>query len=362
MIKTEAIRLANHYTEPMLITWDTGKRCNYDCSYCEASRHDNYSSFHSLTEYLDTFDFIKKYVSIYNKNKNEVPDHTNINFTGGEPTLNPNFWELADCIKQDSSDFQLSLTTNGAWNRKYTEKIKQKFEGVTVSYHTESHAKLKDLVIENILDLKNSNLRLQVNVMLHADYFDECVEVYEYLKANNISVKPRPIGDGNDTRKGWFKDQDGYFRKTTHDYSKEQIDWFFHETGLSKNSKCSAGDELGRGCCGGRCIEGLIDNDWQPISIVDTHFKDWYCSVNWYFLHIEQHTGLVYHHQTCQAKFEAEKGPIGSLSDTQKILNETENNLADKKIIVCPNNRCGCGMCAPKAKNKDVFMNLKDSI
>lgn len=358
----DAVKLNNDYTEPMMVTWDTGKKCNYDCTYCEASRHDNHSAFHTLEEYLDTFYFIKEYVDIYNRNKSNLADHTNINFTGGEPTLNPHFWELADKIKQNNSNFRLSLTTNGAWNKKYTEKIKEHFSGVTVSYHAESNNKLKELVIDNILALKDTGIWLGVNVMLHADYFDECVAVYEYLQRNGIKVNPVPIGDGNESKKGWFVDSSGVFRKTTHDYNQKQIDWFFRETGLIKNTECSSGDEFGRGCCGGRCIAGLIDGVWQQISSIDTHFKDWYCSVNWYFLHIEQHTGLVYHHQTCQAKFQGGKGPIGSLSDTQKILDNVSENINKNNIIKCPNTRCGCGMCVPKAKNIDVFKKLRTSI
>ena len=26
------------------VTWDTGRRCNYDCSYCPMHRHDNFSA------------------------------------------------------------------------------------------------------------------------------------------------------------------------------------------------------------------------------------------------------------------------------------------------------------------------------
>lgn len=25
------------------VTWDLGRRCNYDCSYCPITRHDNFS-------------------------------------------------------------------------------------------------------------------------------------------------------------------------------------------------------------------------------------------------------------------------------------------------------------------------------
>ena len=362
MNKVDAIKPNHSYTEPMMVTWDTGKKCNYDCSYCEASRHDNYSRFHSLQEYLDTFDFIRKYVKLHDEYKNFKPEEVNINFTGGEPTLNPNFWSLADNIKEHNPEYRLSLTTNGAWNPRYTDKIKQRFSGVTVSYHAESNQNLKKMVLDNILSLKDTGIWLQVNVMLHQDYFSECVEVYKTLKENNIKANPRPIGDGTVSNKGWFKDDDGVLRRTTHEYTESQKDWFFNEIGAKPNKSCSSGDEFGRGCCGGRCLQGLKDGEWVDINFVDTHFKGWYCSVNWYFLHIEQHTGFVFTHQTCQAKLNNEKGPIGTLKNTDKIIEQAKNNIKNNAVITCPNDRCGCGMCAPKAASQEVFENLKKII
>ena len=228
-MKVDAVKLNNEYTEPMMITWDTGKKCNYDCTYCEASRHDNYSKFHSLDEYLETFNFIKQYVEIYESHKQNKANEVNINFTGGEPTLNPNFWHLASKIKQDDAKFRLSLTTNGAWSKKYTSKIQKHFSGVTVSYHAESNESLKKLVIDNILSINQTDLWLQVNVMLHADYFDECVEVYEHLKQNGVKVNPRPIGDGNVSRKGWFVDDDGVLGKQLTNTPKNKLIGFFEK-------------------------------------------------------------------------------------------------------------------------------------
>ena len=47
----------------------------------------------------------------------------------------------------------------------------------------------------------------------------------------------------------------------------------------------------GRSCCGGRsmCINQDFKNrtSFVPLS----GFKDWYCTVNWYFMHINQQTG-----------------------------------------------------------------------
>jgi MoaA/NifB/PqqE/SkfB family radical SAM enzyme len=360
MIKTTAINKLS--PEPMMVTWDTGKRCNYDCSYCEASRHDLISPHHSLDSYLKTFDFIKQWTAIYDSHKNKI-SATNINFTGGEPTLNPLFWDLVDIIKNDSRQFNLSLTTNGVWNSKYNDKIISRFAGVTVSYHAEGHPNLKKQVIDNILSLNNSNVRLQVNLMMHVDFWDECVEVYNLLMENNIIVKIRPIGDGNVERQGWFIDSDGSTRRTSHAYSLEQQEWYFKQLGINNNtSSTKLGTDLGRSCCGGRCLVGKVNNVWQEITVVDTKFKDWNCMVDWYFLHVDQQTGLVYHHQTCKALHNKKRGALGNLENPEVMLQELVERMKQPTNIVCPNQRCGCGMCIPKAKDNADFSQLWNSV
>jgi hypothetical protein len=84
--------------------------------------------------------------------------------------------------------------------------------------------------------------------------------------------------------------------------------------------------------------------------------------VNWFFLYIDQETNNVYHHQTCKATYDGAPGPIGSLDDTEKMFDELKIYLKNPTPIVCPNQRCGCGMCIPKAKNLEDFTVLKESI
>lgn len=361
MIKTTAIKLVN--PEPMMVTWDTGRRCNYDCSYCESSRHDNVSAFHDFDELKNTFDFIKQWCFIYNSHRNNPSEYTNINFTGGEPTLNPAFWSLVDYIKNEDQNFQLNLTTNGAWNKKFTQKIVENFSGITISYHAEGHPNLKKIVLENIFEIKSKKIRLQVNLMFHVDYWDECIEIYYQLKAAGINVKPRPIGDGNTIRRGWFVDKDGSNRRTSHDYTKDQQTWFWNESEIKqKPTESACGESLGRSCCGGRCLQGKVEGQWQEVSLVNNYFKGWNCMVDWYFLHIDQHTGNVYHHQTCQAKHDGTRGAIGNLTNTQQMLDSLNTHLKNPKPIICPNLRCGCGMCIPKAESQEDFDQLWSSV
>jgi len=360
MIDTTAIRTVNK--DVFSVIWDTGRLCNYDCTYCESTRHNNYSKHKSLEEFIKTFEFIDKWTKIYNNHK-LYKTNTNINFTGGEPTANPNFWDLVDHIKNYDNSYSLSLTTNGAWGEQYRQRIIDNFDGVTISYHAEADEKQKARVIANILALSKTNLWFQVNVMLHVDYWKETTELYEYLKSLGINCKPRPIGDGNIVRKGWFIDADGTNRRTSHEYSIEQQTWFFNSVGIDKKPDDDGeGNQLGRSCCGSRPLEGKVDGKWIPIKLVNTNFKDWYCMVNWFFLYIDQETNLVYHHQTCKATHEGAPGPIGSLNNTDKMFDDLDYYLKNPTPIVCPNQRCGCGMCIPKAKSLEDFNVLKENV
>jgi MoaA/NifB/PqqE/SkfB family radical SAM enzyme len=362
MIKTIAITLAN--PEPMMVTWDIGRRCNYDCTYCESSRHDLISPLHSLDKLKQTFTFIKEWTSVYNS-KRQFSAFTNLNFTGGEPTVNPEFWNLARYIKETEPRFNLSLTTNGAWSYKNIETIIELFNGVTVSYHAEAHITLKKNVLKNIKLLHKAGIWLQVNVMMHTDYFDECITVCNELTQLGIKHNPRPIGDGNIERKGWFIDQDGSNRRTSHSYSEDQQTWYFNYIGVSKSSNGSKeGTQLGRSCCGQRCTLGKQGDSWSEVKTVDTQFKDWHCMVDWYFLHIDQHTELIYHHQTCQALHMKKKGALGQLSDRNQLILDLKNRLNSDTVesIICPNSRCGCGMCVPKAKSFSDFTAMASSV
>ena len=206
-------------------------------------------------------------------------------------------------------------------------------------------------------------MRMQVNVMLHTDYWEDTVNTYEALKALGIKVNPRPIGDGGVERTGWFVDADGTNRRTSHPYTQEQQQWFFNEMGLTGTvEEIRQGTQMGRACCGGRCLQGKVEGEWQEVKLVNTEFKDWNCMVDWYFLHIDQHTGEVYHHQTCQALPDKQRGAIGNLKDSDQLLAELEERLKNPKPIVCPNLRCGCGMCIPKAKDANDFDQLWQSI
>jgi MoaA/NifB/PqqE/SkfB family radical SAM enzyme len=361
------------------VTWDTGRRCNYDCSYCPVHRHDNFSKHATLEELKNNVDFLYEYTDLYMQYRNHKV--ASFGFTGGEPTVNPNFIPFAQYLKQqyeekyaDRWDAGFALTTNGAMGEKMGQAVMENFGHATVSYHSESDNKLKQQVKDRILQFFYKggmyDFTVSVNVMFHAEYFDECVELCEFLKAHQVDYVPRVIGEEPDSRPTF-----------AHKYSPEQLKWFkdyWKQKNEEKNNqkevvysnsaasdpvdnKKKLGNSIGRPCCGSRDMLLYNGNDTRKSTFVDfREFKGWNCSVNWFFLHLEQQTDSIFHHQTCQARFDNTRGRIGKLSEGQKLIAELKAQMEQGELptVVCPKQTCGCGLCAPKSMEQDKFFNV----
>lgn len=365
------------------VTWDLGRRCNYDCSYCPAHRHDNWSPHASLEELKKNVDFLYEYIDTYMEYRDYK--QTSISFTGGEPTVNPNFIPFIKYLKseyaekyKDRWNAGFALTSNGAMGKKMAEAVIEHLGHITVSYHAEADDKLKQQVRDRILQFHeaqtNDDFSVSVNVMFHAAFFDECRDLCEFLDEHGVKYVPRVIGEEPDSRS-----------KFAHQYTDEQLDWMknywnrnrekvqypskkdgdreaAHQNSSATEDKRQEpkklGLTIGRPCCGSREMCLTKGSESRKDSFVNfRNFKGWHCSVNWFFLHLEQQTDSVFHHQTCQAKFDQTRGPIGKISEGHKLVEELRENLKNKTMptVICPKHTCGCGLCAPKSAFKDRY-------
>jgi len=345
------------------VVWDLGRRCSYSCSYCGPHHNNKWSPNASLEDLKITMNGIARYTSLLNKHR-KIPKKTSINFTGGEPTINPHFFEFIEHIKKNYPSVGINLTTNGCYNEKKCDLILKYVHCGTISYHVEASDQEKKLVHANIEKMKLNNFDFSVNLMMHKDYFDECIKVSEWLDSINVKYKPRVIGDSNN-----LKDiEDG----TAHIYNEQQLSWFKSYWNKNKQKvnndakSCEVATKLGRPCCAGKKLELLIDDEWQAGTFVpDTNFYEWSCMVNWHFLFINSELDGVWHHQTCQVNLDGQVGPIGKASDFNSIIANLEQKFNQNTInlIKCPKSYCGCGLCASKAKDESVAYDLfKSSI
>jgi sulfatase maturation enzyme AslB (radical SAM superfamily) len=373
------------------VTWDLGRRCNYDCSYCPAHRHDNFSPHATLEELKANTSFLFEYIDTYMQYRDLK--NASISFTGGEPTVNPHFIPFIKYLKDDFEktyskrwSAQFSLTTNGAMSKKMGTAVMENFRHATVSYHSESSQKLKDQVRDRIIQFHNegpeNDFDVSVNVMFHAAHFNECKELCDFLHEKGIKYVPRVIGEEKTSSSAF-----------AHQYTEEQLDymknyWKYKNATLNGEKEVSHklsavgeptnevtkvaeavpvltpkkdGYAIGRPCCGSREMCLSANGEERKSTFVDfRNFKGWHCSVNWFFLHLEQQTDSVFHHQTCQAKFDQTRGPIGKISEGDKIIAELKERLETKTMptVICPKHTCGCGLCAPKSAYKENFKDV----
>jgi len=359
--------------QPLLVSWDLGRRCNYDCTYCPSHRHDNHSPHASLEDLQNAARFMFRYLELIMPLK--TMRFVSVSFTGGEPTVNPHIIEFGLWLRREHEEkyksiytLNLSFTSNGATSRAMCDNLIENYNFATISYHCEAHERLKQMSVDNILYLFDKKFAVNVNVMFHAreDYFNECIALCEKLAGHGVDYTPRLIGEHDDNN------------RYHHKYTDTQMQWmkdFWQRSKKKLNDKCESKTEaasieapkakpegntarsLGRPCCAKRELKTCsTSTGWERTNFIqNARFKDWYCSVNWFFLHIEQQTGHVYHHQTCQANFGGKREPMGTLAESGKILANLERHIEARTmpIIVCPNKICGCGLCTPKAVNLD---------
>lgn len=83
------------------VEWNLGKRCNYDCSYCPSSIHDNTSPHTDIEILKQTIDKLST-----------LGKPIRLSFTGGEPTVHPKFSDLIFYARHKNVKW-ISVTTNG---------------------------------------------------------------------------------------------------------------------------------------------------------------------------------------------------------------------------------------------------------
>ena len=171
------IRSRWNHQNSIKVEWNIGKRCNYDCSYCPSSIHDNFSPHLDIAVAKLVIDKLAS-----------LGKPIRLSFTGGEPCVHPNFEEILDYARR--KNFWISVTTNGT--RKDTWYAVQPVHQWVFSLHFEYDWQR---VLETILNVNNKWHKdtLLVNVMAHHDKMDEVKEAVTILEIQEVSHNVRRI-------------------------------------------------------------------------------------------------------------------------------------------------------------------------
>lgn len=325
------------------IAWESTLKCNLDCSYC-GDGHDNRQPHPPLAESLDTVDFIIDYVSVIMKTRKEKS--ANLNIQGGESMVDPKIVNILRYANDRSKSLNWNLYINTITNAVVKEKIWARIvpyiNFFTISFHSESSFSQQELVRKNILYLKDKDKNFHVSILMHPRHWDTCVHMVEWCKENNVKYLIRQI--------------DHHWADFRFNYSKEQMYYITGQQPASiiqiAKSVATGGIDLSaqsRECCGGHTMCTNVTSSTQR---VENKFKGWHCSVDKNFLYIRQTTGEVFTNKDCRMNWDGKVGPIGNLKNKQEILNRLKQGT---DTIICKKSSCWCGLCAPKAKNKDDY-------
>ena len=368
-IKSIGFAVAPDNIPAFLLDWELTKRCNLDCSYCTIGidgGHDNTTSHPPLNECLETIDFMYKYVDLYMQNKKSTQRKVVLNVYGGESLFYPSIIEILTAAREkykpyaDRWHLTIITTTNGIINKSIWHKIIPLIDNFTVSYHAESLPKQQKLFFNNLLELKKQNKKFKCVVMMHNDptYWEHSIKAVDFCIANNIKYITKPF-DNSDL--SYTAEQFAYMKEywvnTTNLTNKEATIERLAPIGNKEKiiSICE-----GRTCCGGRKL--ALNNDLKSsVTFVPKQgFKDWYCSVNWFFLFVRQVDGAVFVNKDCKMDFNGNVAPIGHLNKSKDMLQilQTQFETKSMPVIRCAKLVCACGYCAPKAEDLNDFKDL----
>jgi organic radical activating enzyme len=369
-INSIGFALAPDNVPSFLLDWEVTKKCNLDCSYCttdiETGGHNNNTKHPKLEECLKTIEFMYEYVDLYMEHKKPSQRKVILNVYGGESLFHPNIVEILQACRDkykpyaDKWELTITTTTNAVINKNIWEKIISLIDEFTVSYHAEHLPKQAKLFFDNLLRLKELNKRVKVVVMMHADpeLWKNSIMAIEFCQTNNIRYLAKPY-DNHDL--SYSNEQYDYIKNywitNTNTKNLEESKQRLESIG-NKDSVISINE--GRACCGGRKL-ALNNSLKSSVTFISRQgFRDWYCSVNWFFLYVQQVTGKVYTNRDCRTSFNSKVEPLGYLENTSEMIDQLEDFLNNKNmpVIRCVKSICLCGYCAPKAENINDFKEL----
>jgi MoaA/NifB/PqqE/SkfB family radical SAM enzyme len=290
------------HQDKIKVEWNLGKRCNYDCGYCPAIIHDNFSPHTDIEILKKTVDKLCT-----------LGKPIRLSLTGGEPCVHPDIEQLIRYIKE--KNIWLSITTNGTRKPLWYEM--QQVDQYVFSLHFEYDWPTILYTIKSVTENSNG-IHTLVNVMCHHDKMKDVRTATNILMANGIRFNLRRVR--------WTEGDHDLFDDMR--YDQNDLDWILkHNSTVEPNtiihSKISDGDEM---------------KYYHANDIIKLHlnqYKDWICHAGLESLMINW-DGEV-HRATCRVG--------GSLGN---IYNGTFN--VPTESVTCTRNYCTCAADIPLTK------------
>lgn len=291
------------HQEFIKIEWNLGKRCNYDCGYCPAAIHDNYSPHTDIEILKKTVDKLCT-----------LGKPIRLSLTGGEPCVHPDIEQLIRYIKE--KNIWLSITTNGT--RKPLWYQMQQVDQYVFSLHFEYDWPTILYTIKSVTENSNG-IHTLVNVMCHQDRMKDVRTAYQILRSNDIKFNLRRVR--------WTEGDHDLFDDMR--YDQNDLDWI-----LKYNSTVEPNTVLWYH----RDKDGDVAEWHHANDVIKKHlnqYKDWTCNAGLESLMINWDGDV--HRATCRVG-----GSLGNIYDGTF-------NMPTEPVI-CTRNYCTCAADIPLTK------------
>lgn len=177
---------------PLSVYWGVSSDCNFRCKYCYANcgaiKNSKAKSYLSMHEYQIIIDKIKDFGFV------------ELVFTGGEPLLNSDVFDMASYAKE--KELSCGLLTNGSLVNKYNVEQFKNFNYVKISFDSterEINDQLRgkgsyDKIIKAIKILKANDINVDIGTVITKYNKDNLEELITFLHAE-FDVKVHTIAN-----------------------------------------------------------------------------------------------------------------------------------------------------------------------
>lgn len=280
------------------VEWNLGKRCNYDCTYCPASIHDN-SSPHTDIEILKST--VDKLIILGKPIR--------LSFTGGEPTVHPKFNQLVKYCKHVGISW-ISVTTNGTLPYEFYASLN--VDQLVFSMHLEYDWKRVFNTLESITDL--TKIKVIAQIMAHHDHMDAVLQLRAKCLLAEIPSTVRRIR--------WTEGDHDLFDDMR--YNTNDLNWLKDQEATVQGNVVIDDDKV------------MHANDVIKLHL--NKYKDWTCNAGLESLMINWDGDV--HRATCRVG-----GSLGNIY--------TETFSIPTQSITCNRNFCTCAADIPLTKIKN---------
>ncbi len=166
----------------VFFTWQITYKCNYKCTYCHAPKH-------GQKDAVDTVILSKeKWIDVWN-NIYDMYGECEINISGGEPSIYPNFFDI---VQEIIKKHKVEIVTNLSFDiGKVICKLNPERVRFAASFHPQ-HISVEEFVAK-IKKIKEEGFIVTTNFVPWPPFFDKIEYYKKIFDENNINVVLQPF-------------------------------------------------------------------------------------------------------------------------------------------------------------------------